>query len=110
MPPVEARHYTELTCKQCVDAEGLGFDFSFAFQPIVSVSSRGVVSYEALVRGLDGEPAGEVFRHVTPANLYRFDQACRVKAIGLAVELGLGRLVSPPRTPSAFPRNASCSR
>lgn len=103
-----AHLYTELTCKQCVNAETLGFDFSFAFQPIISVASRSIVSCEALARGLNGEPSGAVFKHVNADNLYRFDQACRVKAIKLAVELGLEvrlNLTSRP-TPCTSPSSA----
>ncbi|MDZ7805229.1 EAL domain-containing protein [Thiohalophilus sp.] len=58
-------------------------------QPIVDVSQRRVVSYEALVRGSEGEPAPWVLDQVNDSNRYRFDQTCRVKAVKLASELGL---------------------
>jgi EAL domain-containing protein (putative c-di-GMP-specific phosphodiesterase class I) len=66
-----------------------GFDFSFAFQPIVNAQTREVVSFEALVRGPNGEPSQEIFSKLDDCNRYCFDQACRVKAICLASRLNL---------------------
>jgi len=82
-------HTLTPACDRCRDSEALGFDFSFAFQPIVDTQQRKIVSYEALVRGPGGEPAGSVFEHVNSDNLYRFDQQCRVKAIETATRLNL---------------------
>src|SRR5512141_851469 len=65
-------------------AGGVDFEFSFAFQPIVNAAAREVISFEALVRGPRGEPSAEVFAKVPRKNLYRFDQACREKAIHMA--------------------------
>jgi hypothetical protein len=48
------------------------------------------VAYEALVRGTEGQSAGEVLFSVDPDMIYEFDQACRMKAIELA-----GRLFGP---------------
>ncbi len=70
-------------------AGGVDFEFSFAFQPIVSASKREVISFEALVRGPGGELSAEVFARVPRENLYRFDQACRLKAIHVAKRLNL---------------------
>ncbi|WP_246232551.1 EAL domain-containing protein [Aurantimonas aggregata] len=58
-----------------------------AFQPIYDVASERVWGYEALVRGLEGEGAGAILSKVSPEQRYRFDQACRVKAIDLAARL-----------------------
>ncbi|MGV8954342.1 MAG: EAL domain-containing protein [Cypionkella sp.] len=55
-----------------------------AFQPIVDTKARRIWGYEALVRGLNGEGAASILAAVTDENRYRFDQACRVKAIELA--------------------------
>ncbi|MGC9269938.1 EAL domain-containing protein [Acidiphilium sp.] len=63
---------------------------SMAFQPIVDLSRGDVFAYEALVRGPNGEGAGAVIAAVTPAEMYGFDQACRVTAIETAALLGLG--------------------
>ncbi|MHA6717848.1 EAL domain-containing protein [Sphingomonas sp. RS6] len=62
-----------------------------AFQPIVNAASGDVFAYEALVRGVDGSGAESVLSRVTPENRYAFDQACRVKAIELAMAAGLLR-------------------
>src|SRR6056297_1963031 len=102
--------FRELTCAECAAGAGLDFDFTMAFQPIVDVSSREVFAYEALVRGLGNEPAGEVFRNVNDENRYRFDQACRIKAIELAAELGLPCLLSINFMPNAVYRPELCIR
>jgi len=66
---------------------GVDFEFSFAFQPIVDAATREVISFEALVRGPRGEPSADVFARVPQDNLFRFDQACRLKAIRVAQRL-----------------------
>jgi EAL domain-containing protein (putative c-di-GMP-specific phosphodiesterase class I) len=78
-------------CQGCGDGTELGFDFTFAFQPIVDVSRGAVFAQEALVRGLDGSGAPAVLGRVNDDNRYRFDQACRVKAVALAKQLGIDR-------------------
>jgi hypothetical protein len=45
---------------------------------------RDIWEYEALVRGKNGKGAGHVLSAVNETNRYKFDQACRVKAIELA--------------------------
>ncbi|MFZ5841579.1 MAG: EAL domain-containing protein [Pseudomonadota bacterium] len=79
-------------CAECRRSEALGFTFTMAFQPIVDVDTGRPWAYEALVRGSNGEGAGEVLAKVTDQNRYRFDQVCRVEAIELAAKLGLHRL------------------
>jgi EAL domain-containing protein (putative c-di-GMP-specific phosphodiesterase class I) len=74
-------------CAGCRNGKSLDFEFSMAFQPIVDAGRARVWGYEALVRGADGAPAGEVLARVDEENRYRFDQACRVKAIETAAEL-----------------------
>jgi hypothetical protein len=44
-----------------------------------------------LIRGPEGQGAGWVLTQVTEANRYRFDQACRVRAIRGALKAGLLR-------------------
>lgn len=78
-------------CAGCGDDVKLGFDFVMAFQPIVDDRTRTIWGYEALVRGSSGEPAGWVLAQVNDQNRYRFDQACRVKAIETAGRLYHGR-------------------
>jgi len=75
------------SCSDCGSGQSLDFDFTMAFQPIVNVRLGQVWGYEALVRGLQGESAFDVLSKVTDENRYRFDQACRVKAITLAAGL-----------------------
>ena len=76
-------------CTECQNIDGLGFDFIMAFQPIVNVRTRTTFAYEALVRGVNGESAASILDQVNDENRYRFDQACRVKAIERATQLGL---------------------
>ena len=107
MPPEDHR---KLSCAECADAAALDFDFTMAFQPIMDLSRREVFAYEALVRGPANEPAGRVFEHVNDTNLYRFDQACRVKAIRLAARLGLTAMLSINFLPNAVYRPELCIR
>lgn len=72
------------TCDGCQGGAPFPIDFTMAFQPIVDLTENSVWGYEALVRGKNGEPAAVVLSAVTEQNRYKFDQACRVKAIELA--------------------------
>ena len=65
----------------------IDFEFSFAFQPIVDIRNREIISYEALVRGPRGEPSASVFAQVSTCNFPIFDEICRRKAIYLASRL-----------------------
>lgn len=99
-------------CQGCRDGVPLPFTFTMAFHPIVDIS-RGVTwGYEALVRGTDGQGAGQILGMVDEHNRYKFDQACRVKAIELA-----GSLFSDDETrlsinfmPNAVYEPAACIR
>lgn len=71
-------------CQGCRDGAPLPFDFTMAFQPIVDISQGKIWGYEALVRGTEGQGAGWVLSQIDETNRYKFDQACRVKAIELA--------------------------
>ena len=64
--------------------------FTFSFQPIVDVKAREVFSYEALIRGVGGEPAGRILEQVPVEQILQFDQKARAAAIGLAARLGIG--------------------
>jgi len=64
-------------------------DFTFAFQPIVDTQAREVVSYEALIRGPSNEPAYDILRKVPADAVFAFDLEARVKAMGLAMRLGV---------------------
>jgi EAL domain-containing protein (putative c-di-GMP-specific phosphodiesterase class I) len=102
--------YRRLGCGECLHGTALGFDFSMALQPIVDLADNSVFAQEALVRGTAGEPAGHIFQQVSDANLYRFDQTCRVKAIQLASRLGIGSLLSINFLPNAVYRPELCIR
>ncbi|KAA6187087.1 EAL domain-containing protein [Thiohalocapsa marina] len=95
-------------CAQCHQAEPLGFEFTMALQPIVRLSDRSIYSHEALVRGLAGESARWVFEHVNADNLFRFDQACRVKAIQLASQLRMESHLNINFTPTAVYHPERC--
>lgn len=81
--------FRALGCAECRDLKALGFDFTMAFQLILDVQQQRPFAYEALVRGTNGESAQQVLERVDDSNRYRFDQACRVKAIEQAAGLGL---------------------
>lgn len=75
-------------CNGC-RRENTQFDLAMAFQPIVDVDTGLAWAYEALVRGTDGQSAGEVLGAVTNDNRYAFDQQCRIAAITQAVAAGI---------------------
>lgn len=97
-------------CVQCKSEQSLGFDFVFAYQPIVDLGTRSIFGHEALVRGPNGESAFSVLSQVTDANRYTFDQACRVNAIRGAAALGMKELLSINFLPNAVYRPEACIR
>lgn len=97
-------------CGACQGEDLLDFEVRMAFQPIVDAVRRDVFAYEALVRGSQGEPAGEVIARVGPEQLYRFDQTCRVKAIETAAALGMDARLSINFIPNAVYEPATCIR
>ncbi|MBR9885878.1 MAG: EAL domain-containing protein [Oceanospirillales bacterium] len=99
-----------MTCAQCADGAKLDFEFSMAFQPIVDIRDRSIYSQEALVRGVDGSSAASIFRHVHEGNRYAFDQACRVKAVNLAAQLGIDSYLNINFIPTAVYRPEVCIR
>lgn len=107
---IEQKNFRKLGCAECAAGTGLGFDFSMAYQPIVNPTTREVFAQEALARGLQGEPAGQVFKHVNENNRYAFDQACRVKAIELAAQLQVDTFISINFMPNAVYRPELCIR
>lgn len=84
------------------------FDFTMAFQPIVNVNRHTTVYHEALVRGPNGESAGSILHGVTDELMYRFDQACRIKAIELASRLGMQEPLSINFMPNAVYEPEAC--
>lgn len=97
-------------CAGCKSGNKLGFDFTMAFQPIVNVSTRSVFAHEALVRGLAGEGAPSILAKVHEVNRYAFDQACRVRAIELATQLGMQSKLSINFMPNAVYQPRACIR
>jgi EAL domain-containing protein (putative c-di-GMP-specific phosphodiesterase class I) len=98
----------EPACGSCKTGEPLGFEFEYAFQPVVNVRTRAIHAHEALVRGPNGEPAPAVLSRVNDKNRYQFDQACRVKAVRTASELGMRELLSINFLPNAVYRPEAC--
>ncbi|MGY2440775.1 S6 modification regulatory phosphodiesterase RimA [Pseudomonas sp. SDO52101_S400] len=97
-------------CLGCQQSEPLGFDFSFAYQPIVDLRDESVYAYEALVRGPAGEGALTVLDQVTEDNRYRFDQLCRTRAIEGAAALNMQTHLSINFMPNAVYRPELCIR
>lgn len=91
-------------CQGCRNGDGLDFAISMAFQPIVDIATGLPYAYEALVRGPEAQTAASILAQVTPANLYTFDQQCRVTAIEFAAKAGL--LETPARLSINFLPNA----
>ena len=76
-------------------------DFSFAFQPIVDTHARAVYSHEALVRGINNEPAYQVIKRYSSDQMIAFDTACRIKAIEVAARIGVSTNLNLNFIPSA---------
>ncbi|MAF03357.1 MULTISPECIES: EAL domain-containing protein [unclassified Herbaspirillum] len=96
------------SCEGCSDDGKLDIEFEYAYQPIVRLSTRAVYAYEALVRGPQGEPAYTVLEQVNDSNRYRFDQACRTKAVEGAARLGMTQFLSINFLPNAVYRPEVC--
>ena len=97
-------------CGTCADGTSLDFAITFAFQPVVDLRKRRIASYEALVRGQAGEGAKSILDRVDEGNLYKFDQACRTKAIELASRLDLRTQLNINFLPNAVYEPAACIR
>ncbi len=95
-------------CVQCSCHTPLEFAVRMAFQPIVNVATQQVFAYEALVRGQNGEGAGQVISQVTADNLYSFDQTCRVRAIETAAQIKLPAKLSINFMPNAIYEPETC--
>ncbi|MBE0489537.1 MAG: EAL domain-containing protein [Halomonas sp.] len=93
-------------CGRC-DVE-LPFDFTMAFQPIIDLATARTTTFEALVRGPNGESAWSVLSKVTDQLMYRFDQACRVRAIEMASELQMQERLSINFLPNAVYEPEAC--
>ena len=102
--------FRELSCAQCRSGEALGFAISMAFQPIVDAVNQRLFAQEALVRGVNGESAGQVIAQINENNRYRFDQTCRVKAIELASQFSDNCLLNINFMPNAIYRPELCIR
>jgi EAL domain-containing protein (putative c-di-GMP-specific phosphodiesterase class I) len=63
--------------------------YSFAYQPIVNISTGSIFSHEALIRGRDNESASSILEQVVPAERHQFDEHSRMVAIALAARKGL---------------------
>ena len=101
-------HSDQPACGQCRMDNALGFAFTFAYQPIVNVSTKTIFAHEALVRGLNGESAFSILSQVNESNRYSFDQACRVEAIRGAAALGMKELLSINFLPNAVYKPKAC--
>jgi EAL domain-containing protein (putative c-di-GMP-specific phosphodiesterase class I) len=104
---------TKPTCQGCRNGEPLPFDFTMAFHPIVDCRTNTIWGYEALVRGTEGQSAGQILSQVDENRQYKFDQACRVKAIELAGRLfprDSDTMLSINFMPNAVYEPAACIR
>jgi EAL domain-containing protein (putative c-di-GMP-specific phosphodiesterase class I) len=85
-----------------------GPDFTIAFQPIVDPARREIFAHEALVRGPAGEGAGEVLSRVDPAHRFDFHEACRIRAIEMAAQLGMRSRLSLNVLPNDVAGQTKC--
>ena len=106
----ENEGFKSIGCAECTTGAGLGFDFTMAFQPIVNTTTKEIFAQEALVRGMNEEPAGDILGRINDQNRYRFDQACRVKAVQLGANLNIKSFLSINFLPNAVYRPELCIR
>ncbi len=102
---------SEAGCAICGAGRGGGLAFTYAYQPILDVPARRIYAHEALIRGMQDEPANSVLSRVNDTNRYTFDQSCRVRAIELACDLGVidrGEKLSINFLPHAIYRPEVC--
>ncbi len=97
-------------CIRCRNNRPFEMPLKMAFQPIVDVDAKRVFAYEALVRGANGESAGQVLAAVEAEDLYSLDQTCRVLAIDTAQRLGMDTFLSINFMPNAVYEPATCIR
>ncbi|MBF0430356.1 MAG: EAL domain-containing protein [Fibrobacteria bacterium] len=64
-------------------------DFSYAFQPIVSINDQSIYSYEALLRTTENGIAHEVLDRLLPSQLQSFYEQSHLFAMYLAASNGL---------------------
>lgn len=99
-----------MSCSECLNGAGLDFDFTMAYQPIFNIQSKTIFAHEALVRGKENQSAYSILSKVNDENRYRFDQACRVKAIEMASRLSMNSLLSINFLPNAIYNPETCIR
>ena len=76
---------------------------TMAFQPIVDINEGGKpCAYEALVRGVNGEPASTIMSRISVGDEFEFDAYCRSLAVQMAQSLGLDCQLSVNVSPGAF--------
>ena len=101
-------NFEPIKCQACLDGAELPFQFKMAFQPIVSLAHGAVYAQEALCRGPEGQGAAFVLDQVNPENMYRFDQAARVRAIETASRVGIQGSLSINFLPNAVYKPDTC--
>jgi len=82
-------------------ADASALDFTFAFQPIIDSRTRTVYSHEALVRGVNNEPAYQVLQRHAGSEMAAFDATCRARAIEVASRIGVHTYLNLNMLPSA---------
>ncbi|WP_046005077.1 EAL domain-containing protein [Pseudoalteromonas rubra] len=97
-------------CKTCRCHTDYKMDITMAMQPIVDLRTRQVYAYEALVRGTQGQSAGQVLAQVTEDSKYYFDQLCRTTAIEMMAGLSDTAKLSINFLPNAIYDPQTCLR
>jgi len=79
-----------------------GIQFSHAFQPIIDIEKKAIVSYEVLLRGPKGEPPFFVFDQIKNDDLICFDEFNREHALTFVARQGIECSLNLNYTPSAM--------
>ena len=81
--------------------------YSFAYQPIIKCVDGTFFAYEALLRGLDNQPANHILKQVPSTEFHIFEEQSRTKAIKLAIHKGLSSRLSVNFSPKTIEKSPS---
>ena len=101
---------TRADCDACGNAERVGFPLNLPTSPLWMCRRTRCLPTRRWCAARRARGAASVLAQVNELNRYRFDQACRVKAIKGAKELGMTEHLSINFLPNAIYKPELCIR
>ncbi|MCV3773683.1 diguanylate phosphodiesterase [Enterobacter sp. RD4-1-1] len=65
----------------------LGYEYTFALQPVVEPLQKKIISFETLIRGCEGVAPAELFSLIPAGEIYQFDLNSKYLALRLASQI-----------------------